>query len=187
VQRARIRELCRLGRMREAREVFDVMPHRDIIAWNSMILAYCNSGMPDAARSLATAVSGGNLRTSDRCLMKCPQVMSAWYAMISCYVKNGDISLARRLFDAMLSREVPSWNVMLTGYFHSRQMVDAMNLFEQMPERSLVSWTLMISGYVLIEKHHKAWDIFCMMHHEGMAPEQPNLVSVLSTISHLEF
>jgi pentatricopeptide repeat protein len=45
----------------------------------------------------------------------------------------------------------------------------------------------MISRYVLIEKHHKAWDIFCMMHHEGMAPGQPNLVSVLSTISHLEF
>jgi hypothetical protein len=76
VQRARIWELCRLGRMREAPEVFDTMPHRDIIAWNSMILAYCNSRMPDAARSLATAVSCGNLRMSARCLMKCPHVMS---------------------------------------------------------------------------------------------------------------
>jgi pentatricopeptide repeat protein len=62
-QSARIRELGRLGRLREAREVFDAMPFRDIIAWNSMIFAYCRNGMPDAARTLADAISGGNLRT----------------------------------------------------------------------------------------------------------------------------
>ncbi|GJM89521.1 hypothetical protein PR202_ga05722 [Eleusine coracana subsp. coracana] len=202
-QSARIRELARLGRVHEAREVFDAMPHRDIIAWNSMIFAYCNNGMPDAARSLAAAISGGNLRTGTILLsgyarlgrvrdarrvfdeMPARNVVS-WNTIIGCYVKNGDISLARRLFDAMPSREVTSWNTMLTGYCHSRQMVDARNLFEQMPERSLVSWTLMISGYVLIEQHDKAWDIFCTMHREGMAPDQPNLVSVLSAVSHLE-
>jgi pentatricopeptide repeat protein len=50
---------------------------------------------------------------------------------VSFNIKDGDFSLARRLFDAMPSREVTSWNVMLTGYCHSRQMVDATNLFEQ--------------------------------------------------------
>jgi pentatricopeptide repeat protein len=202
-QSARIRELARLGRLGEAREVFDAMPHRDIIAWNSMIFAYCNSGMPDTARSLAAAISGGNLRTGTILLSgyaRLGRVRDArrmfdempvrnvvtWNAMINCYVKNGDISLARRLFDAMPSREVTSWNTMLTGYCHCQQMVDARNLFEQMPERSLVSWTLMISGYVLIEQHDKAWGIFCMMHREGMSPDQPNLVSVLSAVSRLE-
>jgi pentatricopeptide repeat protein len=170
-QSAHIRELGRI--VREAREVFDAMPHRVIIAWNSMMLAYCNSGMPDTARSPTTAVSGGNLRTGTillsgyACLGRVRDArrvfdemparnVVAWDAMISCYVKNGDISLAHRLFDAMPSREVTSWNVILMRYCHSRQMVDARNLFEQMPEHSLVSWTLMISGYVLIEKHDKA-------------------------------
>jgi len=64
-------------------------------------------------------------------------------------------------------------------------MMDARKLFEQMPERNMVSWTVMISGYVLIEQYGKAWDIFRMMHHEGMSSEQPNLVSVLSAISNL--
>jgi pentatricopeptide repeat protein len=169
-QSAHIGELGCLGRVHEAREVFNAMPHRVIIACNSMILAYCNSGMPDATRSLATVVSGENLRTGTillsgyACLgrvcdthrvfdeMPARNVV-AWNAMISCYVKNGGISLARRLFDAMASREVMSWNVMLTGYCHSRQMVDARNLFEQMPVHSLFSWTQIIFGYVLIEKH----------------------------------
>ncbi|KAL6620563.1 hypothetical protein ACP70R_035702 [Stipagrostis hirtigluma subsp. patula] len=200
---ARIRELARLGRVREAREVFDAMPRRDIIAWNSMIFAYCNSGMPDDARSLAASISGGNLRTGTILLSGYSRLgrvrdarrvfdemparnTVAWNAMVNCYVKNGDINLARRLFDVMPSRDVTSWNTMLTGYCHSQQMVDARNLFEQMPERNLVSWTLMISGYVLIEQHGKAWGIFCTMHREGMPPDQPNLVSVLSAASHLE-
>uniref|UniRef100_K3ZDH1 DYW domain-containing protein n=1 Tax=Setaria italica TaxID=4555 RepID=K3ZDH1_SETIT len=194
--------LGRLGRLSEAREVFDAMPFRDIIAWNSMISAYCNNGMPDAARSLADAISGGNLRTGTILLSgygRAGRVRDArrvfdempvrntvaWNAMVTCYVQNGDVTLARRLFDAMPCRDVSSWNAMLTGYCHSRQMVDARNLFEQMPERNTVSWTVMISGYVLIEQHGKAWDMFRMMHYDGMSPEQPNLVSVLSAISHL--
>ncbi|KAJ1271042.1 hypothetical protein BS78_06G098700 [Paspalum vaginatum] len=201
-QSARIRELGRLGRLREAREVFDRMPFRDIIAWNSMILAYCNNGMPDAARSLADAISGGNMRTGTILLsgyaragrvrearrvfveMRARNIV-AWNAMVTCYVQNGDLTLARRLFDAMPSRDVSSWNTMLTGYCHSRLMLDARNLFEQMPERNSVSWTVMISGYVLIEQHGKALDMFRTMHCEGMPPEQPNLVSVLSAIGHL--
>ncbi|KAL6851617.1 hypothetical protein ACP4OV_020181 [Aristida adscensionis] len=200
---ARIRELARLGRVGEAREVFDAMPRRDIIAWNSMIFAYCDNGMPDEARSLADSISGGNLRTGTILLSgysRAGRVRDArrvfdemptrntvaWNAMVNCYVKNGDINLARRLFDAMPSRDVTSWNTMLTGYCHSRQMVDARHLFEKMPERNLVSWTLMISGYVLVEQHGKAWDMFCTMHREGMPPDQPNLVSVLSAARHLE-
>ncbi|RLN33551.1 hypothetical protein C2845_PM03G24270 [Panicum miliaceum] len=62
-QSARIRELGRHGHLSEAREVFNAMPFRDIIAWNSMIFAYCNNSMPDAARLLADTISGGNLRT----------------------------------------------------------------------------------------------------------------------------
>jgi pentatricopeptide repeat protein len=109
----------------------------------------------------------------------------AWNAMVTCYVKNGDITLARRLFDAMPSRDVSSWNTMLTGYCHSQLMEEARNLFERMAERNLVSWTVMISGYVLIEQHGRAWDMFRTMLCEGMTPEQPNLVSVLSAVRHL--
>jgi pentatricopeptide repeat protein len=182
--------------------VFDAMPFRDIIAWNSMILAYCSNRMPDSARSLADAISGGNLRTGTILLSgyaRAGRVRDArrvfdemvvrntvaWNAMVTCYVQNGDIALARKMFNAMPSRNVSSWNTMLTGYCHSQLMVDARNLFELMPERNMVSWTVMISGYVLIEQHGKAWDMFHTMLCEGMPPEQPNLVSVLSAVRHL--
>ncbi|PNT60632.1 hypothetical protein BRADI_5g02740v3 [Brachypodium distachyon] len=179
------------------------MPHRDIIAWNSMISAYCNSGMLEDARILFDAISGGNVRTATILLSgyaRLGRVLDArrvfdgmperntvaWNAMVSCYVQNGDITMARRLFDAMPSRDVTSWNSMVTGYCHSRQMVDAWNLFKQMPQRNLVTWTVMISGYVRIEQHGKGWDIFRMMHHEGASPDQSNFASVLSAVTGLQ-
>ncbi|KAG8069772.1 hypothetical protein GUJ93_ZPchr0006g41435 [Zizania palustris] len=199
---ARIRELGRLGLVAEAREVFDALPRRDIIAWNSMVSAYCKNGMPDAARALFDAISGGNMRTGAILLSgyaRLGRVLDArrvfdemlerntvaWNAMISCYAQNGDITMARRLFDAMPSRDITSWNSMLTGYCHSLQMVDASNLFEKMPERNLVSWTVMISGYSRTENHGKAWDMFRMMHHEGLMPDQSNFASVLSAVKGL--
>ncbi|KAF0935667.1 hypothetical protein E2562_035114 [Oryza meyeriana var. granulata] len=199
---ARIRELGRLGRVGEAREVFDALPRRDIIAWNSMISAYCQNGMPDAARALFDAISGGNMRTGAILLsgygrlgrvLEARRVFDgmlerntvAWNAMISCYVQNGDITMARRLFDAMPSRDISSWNSMLTGYCRSLQMVDARNLFEKMPERNLISWTVMISGYGRIENHGTAWDMFRMMQRDGLVPDQANFASALSAVKGL--
>ncbi|CAM0954463.1 unnamed protein product [Alopecurus aequalis] len=198
----RIQELARAGRLREAREVFDAMPHRNIFAWNTMISGYCHSGMLEDARALADAISGGNVRTSTILVSgyaRLGRVLDArrvfdgmlerntvaWNTMVSCYVQNGDITMARRLFDSMPSRDVTSWNSMLTGYCHSRQMVDARSLFEQMPERNLVSWTVMISGYARTEQHAKAWDIFRMMHRAGVSPDQSNFASVLIAVTGL--
>jgi pentatricopeptide repeat protein len=72
------------------------MPHRDIIAWNSMIFAYCNNGMPDTARSLAAAISGGNLRTGT--------------ILLSGYARLGRVRDARRMFDEITVRNVVPWN-----------------------------------------------------------------------------
>lgn len=53
----------------------------------------------------------------------------AWNAMVTGFVRNGGITLARILFDAMPSRDASSWNTVLmllgTAIAHSRLMVDA--------------------------------------------------------------
>ncbi|KAK1694995.1 hypothetical protein QYE76_011692 [Lolium multiflorum] len=103
------------------------MPHRGIFAWNTMISAYCASGILEEARALADAISGGNVHTGTILLSgqaRLGRVLDAsrvfdgmlerntvtWNAMASCYVRNGDITMSRSLFGSMLSRDVASWN-----------------------------------------------------------------------------
>ncbi|RVW60601.1 Pentatricopeptide repeat-containing protein [Vitis vinifera] len=75
-------ELGRLGRVEEARRVFNEMIQRDVVSWNSMI-----NGRIEEAREVFESMTERNV--------------VSWNAMISGYVQNGDLKNARKLFDEM--------------------------------------------------------------------------------------
>ncbi|WOL15224.1 pentatricopeptide repeat-containing protein [Canna indica] len=195
----RIQELCRLGRVSDARNLFDGMPHRDTIAWNSMIFGYSLNDMMADARTLFDSFAGRNTRTwtilvsgyaKNGCLEEAQLLFDSmperntvsWNAMISGYVQNGDVSMARHLFDEMPVRDIASWNAIITGYCHFHQMSEARKLFEQMRTRDLVSWTVMISGYVQVNEHGEGWKTFLRMQREGVRPDQSSFIAAVSAI-----
>ncbi|RWR93639.1 pentatricopeptide repeat-containing protein, chloroplastic-like protein [Cinnamomum micranthum f. kanehirae] len=102
----------------DARQVFDEMPHKDVVSFNSMIHGYCNSGEMDAASRLFS-------QTPD------PNVIS-WTAMVVGYSSIGDVAAARQLFDRMPDRDLVSWNAMISSYVQNRHPIEALNLFCQM-------------------------------------------------------
>lgn len=57
----RILELAKLGRVAEARIMFDEMPHRDAVSWNSMTAAYLQNDRLKEADSLFDAFQGKNV------------------------------------------------------------------------------------------------------------------------------
>lgn len=67
--------------------------------------------------------------------------------LISCYCKNGEYGLGRKLFDGFVARDLVSWNSMIAGYVDYGDMEEAQNLFDEMPERDPYSWTILIDGY----------------------------------------
>lgn len=195
----RITELNKLGRVDDARQVFDNMSQRDSVSWDAMVSGYCKNNRLADAQVLFDAFPGRNVRTWTAMLTGYAKAMRieeasrlfesmqeknviSWNAMISAYVNNGDLICARKLFDDMPERNIASWNSMITGYCHGRMMGEARELLEQMPKRDLVSWMVMISGYAEIDSFLEAWNVFGRMHHSGVMPDQPILVVVLSTI-----
>ncbi|OVA09829.1 Pentatricopeptide repeat [Macleaya cordata] len=52
--------------------------------------------------------------------------------LINLYVKCGEISVARKLFDQMPERNVVSWNALMAGYLHSGLASEALKLFKTM-------------------------------------------------------
>lgn len=71
----------------------------------------------------------------------------SYNAMISGYLSNGQLDLARQVFDQMPERDLVSWNVMISGYVRNKSLSAARNLFEMMPKRDVVSWNTILSGY----------------------------------------
>ncbi|KAF5181655.1 Pentatricopeptide repeat-containing protein [Thalictrum thalictroides] len=82
--------------------------------------------------------------------------------LIDTYSKCGTsgVDTARRLFDAMIERDVVSWNSMIACLIKVGEMGEALRLFEQMPERDIVSWNTVLGGYIKAGELNAAFELF---------------------------
>ncbi|CAD5181660.1 unnamed protein product [Musa acuminata subsp. malaccensis] len=139
----------KLDGMEAARKIFDGMPVKNVVSWNSILSMHMRAGELEAAR-----------RVFDE--MPVRDVIS-WNSIISGYAKAGDMDSAAELFDCMPERNPASWNGMISGYINRGDMGMAREFFEEMPVRSNVSWIAMISGYTRCGDVASAWEIFDQM------------------------
>ncbi|XP_058082198.1 pentatricopeptide repeat-containing protein At1g56690, mitochondrial-like [Magnolia sinica] len=131
---SRISQYARLGDIEHARRVFDEMPRKSVVSWNSIIAGYFQNYRPKEARHLFDRMPERNT--------------ASWNGMISGYVKNGMISEARRFFDMMPERNIVSWTSMVRGYVNEGTISEAESLFQRMTEKNVVSWTVMLGGLI---------------------------------------
>ncbi|CAM6059694.1 unnamed protein product [Sphagnum tenellum] len=145
------------GSIKEARQVFDKLSNRNVVAWTAMISAYAEHDLHDEAFQVfhqmqqelvepnrVTYISILNACTSPASLKQGMQVHAqitdAGFgsdvilrnALITMYIKCGSISAARQVFDDMQSRDVVSWNAIIGGYAQHGYGEDAFNLYRQM-------------------------------------------------------
>ncbi|XP_049934699.1 pentatricopeptide repeat-containing protein At3g29230 [Nymphaea colorata] len=121
------------GCLREAHQLFDETPERDVVTWNVMLAGYAKTNDMGPARRLFDAM--------------CERDIVSWNTMIDGYVRCGDMESAYKLFSKMPERNVVSWSTMLSGYCKAGDLDMARLLFDKMPRRTLVPWTIMIAGY----------------------------------------
>lgn len=186
-----------------ASQVFEEMPERDVVSWNTMIGAYMNRGKIEAAIRLFESMperntitwnsvigglaKAGNMDLAYSVFQRMPERNDvSWNTMISSYIKVGDLKTAQTIFNEMPEKSVVSWTAMVSGYSAVGDLQSARNLFDQIPHRNVVSWNAMISGYVNCHMFDNALSVFHEMLTDGKCrPDQSSLVSVLCACAHL--
>lgn len=159
-----ITRLCEEGKICEARQLFEVMPERDVISWTTLISGYMKCGLVGEARELFdradaekngvtwTAMISGYLKTkrvaeAEKLFAEMPDKnVVAWNTMIEGYVRSGKINQALVLFERMGERNTLSWNTMITGLVSCGRVEEARGLFDRMPVQNVISWNILISG-----------------------------------------
>ncbi|XP_020594537.1 pentatricopeptide repeat-containing protein At1g08070, chloroplastic-like, partial [Phalaenopsis equestris] len=147
------------GFLDQARQLFDELPERNSILWTTMVSGYAQnfyskeamelfhemmrSGIEPCDATLASVLSAcarlGGLQLGrqihDLITEKGIEVGTILAtALIDMYAKNGEISVARNLFDEMLERNIATWNAMICGSAHYGHSRYALELFQQMEE-----------------------------------------------------
>ncbi|CAA6663645.1 unnamed protein product [Spirodela intermedia] len=153
---SRISQLARMGRLEQARKMFDEMLDRNSISWNAIVAAYFQSGRPEEARRLFDAMPPPLRNTA------------SWNGMVSGYVKTRQLHEASAFFDAMPERNVVSWTAMLRGHVEHGSVGEAEALFRRMPARNVVSYTVMLGGLLREGRVEEARHLFDEMPHKDV-------------------
>nr|AKH05192.1 chlororespiratory reduction 4 [Pelargonium dichondrifolium] len=102
--------------LKVACELFDNMPERDLVSWNSMIDGCIKCGKMEDARHLF-----------DR--MPKRDVVS-WASMVDGYAKLGSVEIAAAMFKKMPNRDVIACNAMMAGYVQNGFFKEALAVFD---------------------------------------------------------
>ncbi|THG03736.1 pentatricopeptide repeat-containing protein At2g45350, chloroplastic [Camellia sinensis] len=196
----------RCGCLEFARQVFDRMPNRDSVTFNSMIDGYVKCGMVNLARELFDFMPGemknliswnsmisGYAQSEDGFKVAWEMFeqmrekdLISWNLMIHGCVKCGKLEIACALFNEMPKRDVVSWATMIDGYAKSGRIDIARALFDKMHERDVISCNAMMAGYVQNGYCKEALKLFCDMQSGGnLSPDDTTLSIALSAVGQL--
>ncbi|XP_047341282.1 putative pentatricopeptide repeat-containing protein At1g56570 [Impatiens glandulifera] len=138
-----IKSYCEIGLVKEAREMFDEMPVRDVVSWTALISGYVSCNQNSRAWSMfCDMVRDGRNRpnafTFSSVLKACKGLgsLSSGALVHGLSIKHGldgGLYVSNALIDMYASCSV--------------SMHDASMVFEDIGQRTAVSWTTFIAGY----------------------------------------
>lgn len=148
---------AKCGQIEEAYKMFDRMPERDLVSWNTIVAGFAQNGFAELALDLVTRMHEegrrGDFITIVSILPAVANVgslrigkavhgyavragfdstVNVSTALVDMYAKCGRVETARLVFDGMKSRNVVSWNSMIAAYVEGGNPEEAMRIFQKM-------------------------------------------------------
>ncbi|XXG81252.1 hypothetical protein AAC387_Pa09g1933 [Persea americana] len=176
------------GDLVSARNLFDQMPDRDAVSWNSMMSAYAQNNQPDRVFELFLAMLRYDFKPNPTslsvALSSCAKpaalnqgkqihVLSikSYYSanvfvgtsLITMYAKCKVFDCLTQVFDGINNPSLATWNALITGFVVNGQIEYAHQVFNQMPSRNIISWTALVNGYIKVRKVTNAFELFNSM------------------------
>lgn len=173
VQNTLIHMYASCGELEIARNVFDEMPRRDVMTWNSILAGYAKNGRWDEVVRLFREMQELGVEFDEVTLISvltaCGRVadleLGEWIGeYVDANGLKGNVALITSLIDM---------------YGKCGQVDTARRLFDQMDRRDVVAWSAMISGYSQVNRCREALDLFKKMQEANVEPNEVTMVSVL--------
>ncbi|XP_057433703.1 pentatricopeptide repeat-containing protein At4g14050, mitochondrial [Lotus japonicus] len=192
------------GLLQDALQLFDTLPHRDLVSWAS-VLSACNlANLPHRALSISRSLlhqgfqpdhfvfstlikacaNMGPLHVNQGKQVHAHFLLSPYAnddvvksTLVDMYAKFGLPDYGRAVFDSISSLNSISWTAMISGYARSGRRSEALRLFRESPYKNLFAWTALISGLVQSGNGVDAFYTFVKMRQEGITIADPLVLS----------
>ncbi|CAN6314130.1 unnamed protein product [Urochloa humidicola] len=172
---------AKLGLVEDAERVFDGMPARDIVSWNTMVDGYVSNGLGALALACFQEMNGALQVQQDSVGMIA--------ALAACCLESA-LMQGREIHGYAirhgLEKDVKVGTSLLDMYCKCGNVLSAETVFATMPLRTVVTWNCMIGGYALNERPMDAFDCFMQMRAEEFQVEVVTAINLLAACAQTE-
>lgn len=162
------------GQMRDAVVLFENVPCRDLVSWNTMIAGYCMNNHSDRAISLFKEMKLRDL-DGDRV---------TWVSLISACSHSRDLEMGRWIHSHLKRRgttiTVPMATALINMYSKCGLIETARTVFNEMTNRNIVSWNSMILAYVEQGFFTEAFILFDLIKSEMVEPDEVTMLGLVT-------
>lgn len=167
------------GELRDAVKLFDHMPVRDTVSWNTMISGFLRNEDFDTAFKFFKQMNesrrvccGFDKATLTTMLSACDGLRLG-FSSVTTQMIHGLV------FVGGFDREITVGNALITSYFKCGCFSQGRKVFDEMIERNVVTWTAVISGLAQNEFYEDSLRLFTRMRCGSV---NPNVLTYLSSL-----
>lgn len=162
------------GVLKDAKKIFEEMPERNAITWNSLLVGLVQNGLDEEALEMFYDMRIDGVEPT--------RVSIASFLSASANLEAFDEGRQAHGIAVLYGLELDNiLGTSLINFYCKLDMIeDAEMIFDLMVERDVVTWNLLISGYVLDGHYEKALNTCHQMRKENLKFDSVTLASILS-------
>ncbi|OWM91202.1 putative pentatricopeptide repeat-containing protein At5g52630 [Punica granatum] len=168
------------GVFQDARRIFDSIPDRNVVSWNSLVSCYVQSNFFKEGIHMFEKMILSGVKPSEFSLSS---ILNACSGL-------GDIDRGRKAHGYLIKlgycSDHFSENALVDMYAKAGDLEDAATAFKEILEADIVSWNAIIAGCVLHEQHEEGLKLLLQMKRSGICPNLFTLSSALKACAALE-
>lgn len=165
-------------RLEEAQWIFDEMPEKSVVAWNSIIAGYALHGYSEEALDLYYEMQSAGVKMDQ----------FTYSIVIRICARLGSLEHAKQIHAGLVRNgfgmDIVSSTALVDLYCKWGRMEDARNVFDRMPHKNLISWNALIGGYGVHGMGTEAVAMFDRLVEEGLVPNHVTFLAVLNACSY---
>ncbi|XP_057837438.2 pentatricopeptide repeat-containing protein At3g24000, mitochondrial-like [Cryptomeria japonica] len=165
---------AKCGSIDKAQGLFDIMPQRNVVSWNAMIVGYAHNGFVEKALETFKQMQSVGVKPDS----------TTFASILSACAKMGALEQGMDIHQSIVEggtlSDIIVANALVDMYAKCGSIDKARELFNRMPQRNVVSWNAIISGYAQNGFVEKALETFKHIQLAGLKANSTTFSSILS-------
>ncbi|XP_007029874.2 PREDICTED: putative pentatricopeptide repeat-containing protein At3g23330 [Theobroma cacao] len=161
------------------RKVFDMMPKRDVVSWNTVIAGNAQNGMYEEALRMVREMGNANMKPDSYTLS----------SVLPIFAEYVDVMKGKEIHGYAIRHRFDSdWYVgssLVDMYANCSRIEDSCRVFNLFPQRDDISWNSIIAGCVQNGMFDKGLNLFRQMLTAKVRPRDVSFSSIMPACAYL--